>query len=72
MIAALGQVCLHGVAVRPGHPVILGVLADAGSQRPTPIVGVPGYPVSAAHTGELLLSRCWRGGSVWHPLRQPL
>ena len=64
VIAALGKVCLHGVAVRPGHPVILGVLAGAGSQRPTPIVGVPGYPVSAAHTGEIfvepLLAR-WLG-----------
>ena len=64
VIAALGKVCLHGVAVRPGHPVILGVLAGVGSQRPTPIVGVPGYPVSAAHTGEIfvepLLAR-WLG-----------
>lgn len=64
VIAALGKVCLHGVAVRPGHPVILGVLASVGSQRPTPIVGVPGYPVSAAHTGEIfvepLLAR-WLG-----------
>lgn len=64
VIAALGRVCLHGVAVRPGHPVILGVLAGVGSQRPTPIVGVPGYPVSAAHTGEIfvepLLAR-WLG-----------
>ena len=64
VIAALGKVCLHGVAVRPGHPVILGVLAGAGSQRPTPVVGVPGYPVSAAHTGEIfvepLLAR-WLG-----------
>ena len=64
VIAALGKVCLHGVAVRPGHPVILGVLAGAGSQRPTPVVGVPGYPVSAAHTSEIfvepLLAR-WLG-----------
>ncbi len=55
VIAALGKVCLHGVAVRPGHPVILGVLSGTSGQRPTPIVGVPGYPVSAAHTGEIFV-----------------
>ncbi|MFQ5416016.1 MAG: efflux RND transporter periplasmic adaptor subunit, partial [Myxococcota bacterium] len=37
------------VAVRPGHPVIFGMV------RQTPIVGVPGYPVSAALTGEIFI-----------------
>jgi len=46
-----GQLLVHGVAVRPGHPVILGVISDAQ----TPIVGVPGYPVSAALTGEIFV-----------------
>lgn len=45
VVAALGSVVVHGVAVRPGHPVLLGVLTDPS---PVPVIGVPGYPVSAA------------------------
>jgi putative molybdopterin biosynthesis protein len=48
-IAALGRVLVHGVAVRPGHPVIIGLIAGI------PVIGVPGYPVSAALTGELFV-----------------
>lgn len=43
----IGVLAVHGVAVRPGHPVVLGV-ADR-----TPVVGAPGYPVSAALTFEI-------------------
>ncbi len=75
VVEKLGTLLVHGVAVRPGHPVILGMLArksqiaDSQSQitNPTPqipIIGVPGYPVSAALTLELfvepLLAR-WLG-----------
>lgn len=60
-IAALGRVLVHGIAVRPGHPVILGLIGGVA------VIGVPGYPVSAALTGELfvqpLLSH-WLGLSV--------
>ncbi len=38
----LGEVYVHGVAIKPGKPVILG------SIRGKPVIGVPGYPVSAA------------------------
>lgn len=44
-----GQLLVHGVAVRPGHPVIMGMIEQ------TPVIGVPGYPVSAALTGELFI-----------------
>ena len=47
VIGAVGQLAVHGVAVRPGHPVVLGVV-DA-----TPVIGVPGYPVSAALTFDI-------------------
>jgi putative molybdopterin biosynthesis protein len=47
VIAELGDVAVDGVAVRPGHPVLLGVVGT------TPVIGVPGYPVSAAFTYEL-------------------
>jgi putative molybdopterin biosynthesis protein len=52
VVEALGQLLVHGVAVRPGHPVILGM---AGETRKAPIIGVPGYPVSAALTGEVFI-----------------
>ncbi|MCY3831704.1 MAG: molybdopterin biosynthesis protein [Chloroflexi bacterium] len=57
-IDALGEALVHGVAVRPGHPVIIGMAAAI------PVIGVPGYPVSAALTGELFivpLIRQWLG-----------
>ncbi|MGD8856163.1 MAG: molybdopterin biosynthesis protein [Chloroflexota bacterium] len=68
VVRSLGQLLVHGVAVRPGHPVILGLIdkpaaAEADSE-PAPVIGVPGYPVSAALTGEIfvepLLAR-WAG-----------
>ena len=41
IIAELGEVYTHGVAARPGKPVILGKINGKI------VVGVPGYPVSA-------------------------
>jgi putative molybdopterin biosynthesis protein len=82
VVSELGQLLVHGVAVRPGHPVILGMInsqksakdgepSTGGPEREpssVPIVGVPGYPVSAALTVDIfvepLISR-WLG-------RQPL
>ena len=48
-VADLGQLVVHGVAVRPGHPVVLGVVQHK------PVIGIPGYPVSAALTCELFI-----------------
>jgi putative molybdopterin biosynthesis protein len=50
VVQELGTLLVHGVAVRPGHPVILGMIQSA-----VPVVGVPGYPVSAALTGEIFV-----------------
>lgn len=47
VVARVGTLAVHGVAVRPGHPVVLGT---AGT---TPVLGAPGYPVSAALTFEI-------------------
>lgn len=47
VVAELGALAVHGVAVRPGHPVVLGAVDS------TPVVGVPGYPVSAALTFDI-------------------
>ena len=51
IIQSQGHLLVHGVAVRPGHPVIMGMVDN------TPIIGVPGYPVSAALTGELFIEK---------------
>ena len=49
IIEEFGKVTTHGVAVKPGHPVILGVA------RGKAVVGVPGYPVSAALCFEVFI-----------------
>jgi putative molybdopterin biosynthesis protein len=49
MFAEIGDVLVHGIAIRPGHPLVLGV---AGT---TPLLGIPGYPVSAAICSDLFL-----------------
>jgi len=73
VVESLGELLVHGVAVRPGHPVILGMIQPPTSniQYPIPIIGVPGYPVSAALTGEIfvepLLAR-WMGQRPVEPL----
>ena len=57
VVEELGALLVHGIAVRPGHPVIMGMLRPPTSDLslPTPIIGVPGYPVSAALTGEIFV-----------------
>jgi putative molybdopterin biosynthesis protein len=59
VVQSLGTLLVHGVAVRPGHPVILGMIQIQASgekgRSVTPIIGVPGYPVSAALTGEIFV-----------------
>lgn len=50
VVAAAGSLAVHGVAVRPGHPVVLGTVAGDPA---TPILGAPGYPVSAALTFDI-------------------
>jgi molybdopterin molybdotransferase/putative molybdopterin biosynthesis protein len=40
-VGALGEVIAHGVDVMPGKPAILAVAAAK------PVIGIPGYPVSA-------------------------
>ena len=53
VVECLGTLLVHGVAVRPGHPVILGILKI--DKRSIPVIGVPGYPVSSAMTGEIFV-----------------
>lgn len=41
IISELGEVLFHGLAVKPGKPAVLGNIGKV------PVVGLPGYPVSA-------------------------
>ena len=49
VIRELGEVLYHGIAMKPGKPAILGCREN------TPILGVPGYPVSGIIVIEQLL-----------------
>jgi len=40
VVDELGEVLVHGVALKPGHPVALGIVEG------TPVVMLPGYPVA--------------------------
>lgn len=71
VVEELGTLLVHGVAVRPGHPVILGLIRHSDGQGVTPIIGVPGYPVSAALTGEIFvepLLAVWQGRQPQYPV----
>lgn len=41
ILRELGEVFVHGVAIKPGKPVILSIVEKK------PVIGLPGYPVSA-------------------------
>ncbi len=49
VVSHLGELVVHGVAIKPGHPLVLGVVDSK------PVMGIPGYPVSAAVTCEKFL-----------------
>jgi len=50
IVRELGTLAVHGVAIRPGHPQILGVA------RGKAILGMPGYPVSTMLNAEIFLA----------------
>ena len=49
IVKSIGDVLVHGVAIMPGKPTILGMIDD------TPLIGLPGYPVSAIISAEQFL-----------------
>ncbi|MGH4120161.1 molybdopterin biosynthesis protein [Clostridium sp.] len=51
VIEELGEVCVHGIAIKPGKPVILGSIAGK------PVVGIPGFPVSAYFVMENIVKK---------------
>jgi putative molybdopterin biosynthesis protein len=59
VLAQVGGVAVAGVAVRPGHPALLGhakrpAASQAGHRAGiAPVIGLPGYPLATAVTFEL-------------------
>jgi putative molybdopterin biosynthesis protein len=51
IIKELGEVHIHGIAIKPGKPAILGSINEK------PVVGIPGYPVSAYFIMENICKR---------------
>jgi putative molybdopterin biosynthesis protein len=49
VIRELGEIVLHGVNIRPGKPVILGIVHGK------PVIGLPGYTISAVITLNLFV-----------------
>jgi len=49
VVADVGDLLVHGLTIKPGHPVGLGRIGD------TPLVLVPGYPVSSIIAATQLL-----------------
>lgn len=55
IIKELGTVDVHGIAIKPGKPAILG------SIKGKPIVGIPGFPVSAYFIMENICKKVIKG-----------
>ena len=51
LIADLGKVFIHGIAIKPGKPTIMGEINNK------PIIGIPGYPVSAYFIMEKVVKK---------------
>jgi len=51
VLAELGEVVVHGVNIKPGKPVILAIVGGK------PVIGLPGYPISAVLTMRLFVKR---------------
>ncbi|KAF0178732.1 MAG: molybdopterin molybdotransferase [Nitrospirae bacterium] len=49
VIAELGELIIHSVAIKPGKPVMFGIVQGK------PVFGIPGYPVSAYLTMRLFV-----------------
>ena len=64
VVDELGEVLVHGVALKPGHPVCLGRIDG------TPVVSLPGYPVACIVNAVQFLRPVQKrvGGTTADPL----
>ena len=54
VIEELGEVIVHGIAIKPGKPTILGVVNGK------PVIGIPGYPVSSYFVFKIFVDKIIR------------
>jgi molybdenum cofactor synthesis domain-containing protein len=57
VVEETGELLLHGVAVKPGKPMLIGRLGDSA------YVGLPGYPVSALTIFRVFVAPAVRGAA---------
>jgi len=55
IFARFGELLVHGVAIRPGHPLVLALAHERAGRRVS-LLGIPGYPVSAAICADLSIA----------------
>lgn len=55
VISKLGKLMIHGVAMKPGKPVLIGTIGNK------PVVGVPGHPTSALSCAYALILPALKG-----------
>jgi len=53
-IRSVGEVVLHGIAIKPGKPAVLALARPANRNGCIPVIGVPGYPVSGIIVLEMI------------------
>ncbi len=66
LVEDLGELVLHGIAIKPGKPTILGLIEGK------PVIGVPGYPGSAFLVFEEIVSPVIRALQKRRTERQPM
>ena len=49
ILSSMGELLLHGIAIKPGKPTIMG---KAGNK---PLIGLPGHPVAACFVAQLFV-----------------
>jgi putative molybdopterin biosynthesis protein len=64
-VASLGEVLVHGVSMMPGKPTLLGVVNGK------PVIGNPGYPVSAVLSFEEFAAPLISGLAGLRPTPRP-
>ena len=61
LLEELGQVHIHGIAIKPGKPAVLATIG------PKAVIGVPGYPVSAYVVYANIIRPVLLGGRMPQP-----
>jgi putative molybdopterin biosynthesis protein len=66
VIEDLGRLLFHGISIMPGKPALAGLV------RSRPVIGIPGYPVSAVAAFRLLVEPLCERLTGYRPKRQTL